>query len=179
MSHELRTPLNSIIAFNTLLMESTPNEDHKEILKDSLTSAQDLLRIITQLLDHVRTESPVAAVAAGESQGKLFLVSRVVDDILDIIAEKSFKHGVDVLASYPASGPSLVGNMKDLRQAILNLCEISIESFECPQSRDRFLYISVFHGSVPSSCCEGIECGVADSVTIEIRRGSEEERMVP
>ena len=29
MSHELRTPLNSIIAFNTLLMESPLSHEHK------------------------------------------------------------------------------------------------------------------------------------------------------
>lgn len=49
LSHELRTPLNSVIAFNSLLLESGLEPIHQEYVKSSLTSAEALLGIIGQV----------------------------------------------------------------------------------------------------------------------------------
>eukprot|EP00291_Cryptomonas_curvata_P020402 CAMPEP_0172176998 /NCGR_PEP_ID=MMETSP1050-20130122/15166_1 /TAXON_ID=233186 /ORGANISM="Cryptomonas curvata, Strain CCAP979/52" /LENGTH=353 /DNA_ID=CAMNT_0012849417 /DNA_START=486 /DNA_END=1544 /DNA_ORIENTATION=+ len=73
MSHELRTPLNSIIAFNTLLMESGLSSEHKEFLRTSLSSAEDLLHIITQLLDYVRLESADEGPVDGPTHAPFYL----------------------------------------------------------------------------------------------------------
>jgi hypothetical protein len=49
LSHELRTPLNSVIAFNSLLLESGLEPIHQEYVRSSLTSAEALLGIIGQV----------------------------------------------------------------------------------------------------------------------------------
>lgn len=49
LSHELRTPLNSIIAFNSLLLESGLDPIHHDYVQSSLTSAEALLGIIGQV----------------------------------------------------------------------------------------------------------------------------------
>jgi signal transduction histidine kinase len=138
MSHELRTPLHSIIAFNTLLMESTKNEEHIEIIQNSLDSAQGLLRIITHLLDHVRTEGRIEASTAENANSIPFCLVEVIDDVLDMVAETSIKKCVDVVASYAMPGPSVVGCMRDVRQMLFNLCELSIQALSRLHPKEGF-----------------------------------------
>lgn len=58
MSHEIRTPLNSIIGFNELLLEnSSINEEAKERLQIMLSSSENLLQIINDILDYSKLVS--------------------------------------------------------------------------------------------------------------------------
>jgi signal transduction histidine kinase/CheY-like chemotaxis protein len=60
MSHELRTPLNSIIGFAELLHDGVvePNSpEHKDCLRDILTSGRHLLQLINDVLDLAKVES--------------------------------------------------------------------------------------------------------------------------
>jgi PAS domain S-box-containing protein len=60
MSHELRTPLNAIIGFTELIYDEKVgplSEEQKEYLGDTLSSAQHLLRLITDVLDLAKIEA--------------------------------------------------------------------------------------------------------------------------
>lgn len=60
MSHELRTPLNSIIGFTEMMYKGIAgpvNPQHKEYLKEVVTSAQHLLHLINDLLDLSKIEA--------------------------------------------------------------------------------------------------------------------------
>ncbi|MGV9199774.1 MAG: PAS domain-containing sensor histidine kinase, partial [Promethearchaeia archaeon] len=59
-SHELRTPLNSILGFTDLLMEEVygpVNSEQKNFLGDIKTSAQHLISLINQVLEHSKSLS--------------------------------------------------------------------------------------------------------------------------
>ena len=188
MSHELRTPLNSIIAFNTLLMESVTNEEHVEIIQNSLTSAKELLRIITHLLDHVRTEDPAEAAVEGRSLSTEIYLNDVIDDVLDMVAENSFKKGVDVVASYSFSGPFIFGAKRDFRQALLNLCEVSVHAasrhkaadcsciFVCATTSQEASFVRLDIGSNPAQSlvtddsCLDAACSLESSTPAAPRR---------
>jgi len=60
MSHELRTPLNAIMGFTELIYDEKVgplSEEQKEYLGDTLSSAQHLLRLITDVLDLAKIEA--------------------------------------------------------------------------------------------------------------------------
>ena len=57
MSHEIRTPLNGIIPMLDLLATSRLAVDQQEILKTAITSAQQLLRIVDDILDYSKLEA--------------------------------------------------------------------------------------------------------------------------
>ena len=57
MSHEIRTPLNGIIPMLDLLSSSRLALDQQEILKTASASAQQLLRIVDDILDYSKLEA--------------------------------------------------------------------------------------------------------------------------
>lgn len=57
MSHELRTPLNSIIGMAQLLLDNTPDSEHREMLETIAYSSQSLLEIVNDILDFSKIES--------------------------------------------------------------------------------------------------------------------------
>ncbi|MFO1454565.1 MAG: ATP-binding protein, partial [Lysobacterales bacterium] len=57
MSHEIRTPLNGIIPMLDLLSTSKLSLDQQEILKTATASAQQLLRIVDDILDYSKLEA--------------------------------------------------------------------------------------------------------------------------
>jgi PAS domain S-box-containing protein len=57
MSHEIRTPLNAIIGINSLLVERMDSGELKELAKDSMSAANNLLDIISDVLDISKIEA--------------------------------------------------------------------------------------------------------------------------
>jgi len=57
MSHEIRTPLNAIIGINSLLAERLDPGELKELAKDSMAAANNLLDIISDVLDISKIEA--------------------------------------------------------------------------------------------------------------------------
>jgi PAS domain S-box-containing protein len=57
MSHEIRTPLNAIIGINSLLSERLEAGELKELAKDSMAAANNLLDIISDVLDISKIEA--------------------------------------------------------------------------------------------------------------------------
>ncbi len=57
MSHEIRTPLNAIIGINSLLAERLEAGELKELAKDSMAAANNLLDIISDVLDISKIEA--------------------------------------------------------------------------------------------------------------------------
>jgi len=57
MSHEIRTPLNAIIGINSLLVERMDPGELKELARDSMAAANNLLDIISDVLDISKIEA--------------------------------------------------------------------------------------------------------------------------
>lgn len=54
MSHEIRTPMNAIIASLELLQQPAPAKKHQEYQALALSSSQDLLELLNNVLDHTK-----------------------------------------------------------------------------------------------------------------------------
>lgn len=50
MSHELRTPLNPIMGHTALLFEEVTNPEHRDSLREILSSAEHMLHLVDDLL---------------------------------------------------------------------------------------------------------------------------------
>ena len=57
MSHEIRTPLNGIVPMLDLLLHSRMAPDQQELVKTASASAQQLLRIVDDILDYSKLEA--------------------------------------------------------------------------------------------------------------------------
>ncbi|NNF69453.1 MAG: PAS domain S-box protein, partial [Acidimicrobiia bacterium] len=57
ISHELRTPMNGIIGMTQLALDANPNPEQQEYLGVVLSSADSLLTLLNDLLDHAKIES--------------------------------------------------------------------------------------------------------------------------
>ncbi|MCD8740578.1 PAS domain S-box protein [Mucilaginibacter roseus] len=57
LTHEMRTPLNAVIGMSHLLIEDSPSESQKENLNILKFSAENLLRLINDVLDFTKIET--------------------------------------------------------------------------------------------------------------------------
>ncbi|QQL48800.1 PAS domain S-box protein [Mucilaginibacter ginkgonis] len=57
MSHEIRTPLNAVVGMSHLLMEDNPTESQEENLSILKFSAENLLKLINEVLDFAKMDS--------------------------------------------------------------------------------------------------------------------------
>lgn len=120
MSHELRTPLNAIIGYSQLQvsgMVGTLPEKSKHFQDRILLNAEDLLRLINDLLD-------ISKIEAGRLQLVLeeFALSQLVTEIRDqnsvLASEKSLAFSVTVDDTLP---DTLYGDRTRTKQIITNL----------------------------------------------------------
>nr|WP_228085106.1 PAS domain S-box protein [Mucilaginibacter sp. JRF] len=103
LSHEMRTPLNAVIGMSHLLIEDNPSESQKENLNILKFSAENLLRLINDVLDFTKIEtgnvelekasvkvrellkSVTSSVQYKANEKNIYIKSRVDDDIPECI----------------------------------------------------------------------------------------------
>ena len=118
MSHELRTPLNSVIGFASILDRSALNATQRDWVSSMRTSAEQLLGLISDVLDFSRIE-------AGRLELELapFELRRAAEQALEHFARQATdKHIALHLHFEPETKPIWVnGDVLRLRQIITNL----------------------------------------------------------
>ncbi|MEZ4402915.1 MAG: HAMP domain-containing sensor histidine kinase [Kofleriaceae bacterium] len=123
MSHELRTPLTSVIGYSEMLLEGlagplTP--DQSEYVTTILGKADQLLQLITSVLDMSRAEGPsptgdIAPVAMAE----------VVDSVIASFAPQAAKRGVTLV---PRCAPlRVLGDRRQIRQVVWHLVSNAVK----------------------------------------------------
>jgi PAS domain S-box-containing protein len=126
MSHELRTPLNAIIGFSQVMagemLGPIATQRYVGYARDILGSAEHLLGIINDILDVSRLET-----------GELDLVEETIDtpraiaDLINLVESKARAAEVRILVRREGEVPRLRGDLRKVKQIVLNLLTNAIK----------------------------------------------------
>jgi len=120
MSHELRTPLNSIIGFSRVILKEIDgplNDLQRTDLQAVYDSGQHLLGLINDILEVSKIESGKMELAF-EPVNLQDIIKGVMTTAIALIKDKP---GIELQRSVPDDLPTIVGDTRRIRQAILNL----------------------------------------------------------
>ncbi len=119
VSHELRTPLTSVIGYSEMLLEGIAgplNDEQREYVKTVMEKGDQLLQLITGILDISRME-------AGQMKFEraAFDLMEVASIALSTIAPHARGKKLHLSCSLPDDLPRLWGDRDKVRQVLLNL----------------------------------------------------------
>ncbi|MCX6267545.1 MAG: ATP-binding protein [Bacteroidetes bacterium] len=126
ISHEFRTPMAGILGLSEILKNSPLATEQMDLLKGIISSAENLLVLLNDVLDF-------SAIEAGkmEVDYQPFLLDRVMEDISLVIklkaAEKSLQFNIFIDDHVPNL---LIGDSQRLRQILINLTNNAIKFTE-------------------------------------------------
>ena len=126
MSHELRTPLNAIIGFSQVMagemLGPIATTRYVGYARDILTSAEHLLGIISDILDVSKLESGKLELTEG-----LIDLPKAVADLIVLVDGKAKAAEIKLLARHEGELPLLKGDLRKVKQIVLNLVSNAIK----------------------------------------------------
>ena len=127
MSHEIRTPMNGVLGMAELLRQSTTLDARQRRYAATIhQSGSALLDIINDILDFSKIE-------AGKLELHIdsFCVRDIVEDAVDILAERAHSKGLELICDIPADlDTRVLGDGQRLRQIIVNLVSNAVKFTE-------------------------------------------------
>ena len=125
VSHELRTPLTSVIGYSEMLLEGIAgelNEEQREYVRTVMEKGDQLLVLITGILDISRME-------AGQMKfdKEPFDLDEVVSVALSTIAPNARRKKIALSCDIPETLPRVLGDRDKVRQVLLNLLNNAIK----------------------------------------------------
>jgi PAS domain S-box-containing protein len=123
MSHEIRTPMNGIIGMANLLLESSANEEQEDYANLILTSSDNMMKIINDILDISKIESGKLELDHVE-----FNLESLSCDAVKLLAASAKAKGLNLIVNYNDKIPKFViGDHGRIRQVLINLINNAIK----------------------------------------------------
>ncbi len=123
MSHEIRTPLNGIIGMTELLSSTSLSDDQKKYAEIIRQSGQNLLALLSDVLDFSKIESGKMAI-----ENLSFDLIAVVKEVCSQMRFKAEKKGLEFATEVYSGCPEKVsGDAIRVRQILINLLDNAIK----------------------------------------------------
>lgn len=126
MSHEIRTPMNAVIGLAHLLMEEDPRPDQLENLKTLQFSAENLMALISDILDYNKIDSGKIELEKVPVDLRV-LINRIVHSYSFQAKEKGLKITTEIDGKIPQN---LIGDSVRINQIINNLLSNALKFTE-------------------------------------------------
>ena len=126
MSHEIRTPLNGIMPMLDLLMHSRMQPDQLELVKTASSSAQQLLRIVDDILDYSKLEADKL-----DLETTTFNLRELMESVITLMERPAEAKGLRLLLNIEQGVRLPVrGDPVRLRQILSNLISNAVKFTE-------------------------------------------------
>ena len=126
MSHEIRTPLNGIVPMLDLLLHSRMQPDQQELVKTATASAQQLLRIVDDILDYSKLEADKL-----DLETTTFNLRELMESVITLMERPAEAKGLRLLLNIEQGVRLPVrGDPVRLRQVLSNLISNAVKFTE-------------------------------------------------
>ena len=117
LSHEIRTPLSSIIGITSILEDTELTKEQKEYIGVIVTSGNNLIYLINNILDFSKLESGKIKIEKYE-----FNLQNLIDEVIKMLEIKAIDEDIEILAEIEKNIPQIViGDKIRLNQVLINL----------------------------------------------------------
>ena len=117
ISHEIRTPLNGIIGVTGIMMPESNNARQREQLRIIQNSADSLLTLLNDLLDHARIEAGKLSIVR-----QTFALPQLLRDVIGLFESQAEAHGLRLRAQFSGNLPRYaVSDDVRIRQILVNI----------------------------------------------------------